>query len=280
MKTMKPPGVIAVRDRFAPLRQELIALLESLDEQDWMRPTTAPGWSVKDVAAHLLGGDVGVLSRERDGFRVAPVAPSTYRELVELVNRLNEEWTVAARRISPRLLCELLALVGPKVDAHFSTLDLDALGGPVSWAGPGPAPVWFDVAREFTERWHHQQQIRDATDRPGLYDPYYFAPVLDTFARALPHHFRDTVAPAGTVVRVEITGDAGGVWFLHRTLDRWTLALNGSLGPPASEVSLAQETAWRLFTHGIDSTHARAHAKIHGDADMIGALFSTLAIVG
>jgi len=133
---MKLPAAITVRDRFAPLRQELIAVLEGLNEQDWMRPTAAPAWSVKDVAAHLLGGDIGILSRERDGFRFAPVDPSTYRELVELVNQLNDEWTVAARRISPRLLCELLTLVGPKVEAYFSTLDLDALGGPVSWAGP------------------------------------------------------------------------------------------------------------------------------------------------
>jgi uncharacterized protein (TIGR03083 family) len=277
---MKQPAVIAVRDRFAPLRRELIALLNGLSEQDWMSPTAAPGWSVKDLAAHLLGGDIGILSRERDAFCSTPVEPSTYRELVALVNRLNEEWTVAARRISPRLLCELLSLIGSKVEAHFSTLDLDALGGPVSWAGSDPAPVWFDIAREYTERWHHQQQIRDATGRPALYDPYYFAPVLDTFVRALPHHFRDTFAPVGTVVRVEITGDAGGVWFLHRTNDTWTLALDGGSERPASEVALTQDIAWRLFTNGMDRTSARAQAEIRGDSNIIGPLFTTLAIIG
>jgi len=81
-------------------------------------------------------------------------------------------------------------------------------------------------------------------------------------------------------VRVEIAGDAGGVWFLHRTNDRWTLALEGSLETPASEVTLAQDTAWRLFTHGIDRAHARAQAKIRGDANIIEPLFTTLAIIG
>ena len=75
---------------------------------------------------------------------------------------------LAARRMSPRLLRELLALIGPDVEAYFSSLDLEAIGGPVSWAGPDSSPVWFDIAREFTERWHHQQQIRDATGQPPL----------------------------------------------------------------------------------------------------------------
>jgi len=33
----------------------------------------------------------------------------------------------------------------------------------VSWAGPEPAPVWLDAARDFSEYWTHQQQICDAT---------------------------------------------------------------------------------------------------------------------
>jgi hypothetical protein len=50
-------------------------------------------------------------------------------------------------------------------------LDLDALGEPVSWAGPDPAPLWLDCARDFTEYWVHQQQIRDATGRPDTGGP-------------------------------------------------------------------------------------------------------------
>lgn len=161
-------------------------------------------------------GDIGILSRSRDFFRASGPSFGAYSELVDLVNRLNEEWVVAARRMSPRLLRELLAFTGPKADTYFSSLDLKAMGGPVSWAGPKPAPVWFDIAREFTERWHHQQQIRDATGHAPLYDPYFLSPVLDTFVRALPHNFRLTTAPAGSAVRFEISGEAGVVWFLYK----------------------------------------------------------------
>ena len=276
---MKHPSVIHVVDRFAPLRAKLMEVLTDLSEDDWSRPTAAPQWSVKDVASHLLGDDIGLLSRWRDWHRPGERPIHDYRELVELVDRLNAEWVVAARRMSPRVLCEFLAFTGPQVEAYFSSLDLDATGGPVQWAGPDPAPVWFDVAREFTERWHHQQQIRDATGRPPLYDRHFLAPVLDTFVRALPRRFHQTAAPEGTVVKFEIAGEAGGVWFVQKAGSEWELALEAE-AQPAAEVVLPQDTAWRMFTKGIGGEQARALAAIRGDADLALAAFSTIAIIG
>jgi uncharacterized protein (TIGR03083 family) len=276
---MKCPAEIVVVDRFAPLRTQLLALLAALGEDDWVRPTAAPRWSVKDVTAHLLGGDIGILSRGRDFFSPPGPKGGTYSDLVDLVNHLNEQWVVAARRMSPRLLRELLALIGREVEAYFSSLDLEAIGGPVSWAGPDPAPVWFDIAREFTERWHHQQQIRDATSQPPLYDPYFLSPVLDTFVRALPHSFRHAAAPEGTVVRLEISGDAGGSWFLIRTARTWELTLESET-EPATHVTLPQDSAWRMFTKGIDPETAQASALVRGDVALASSIFRTVSVIG
>ena len=52
-------------------------------------------------------------------------------------------------------------------------------------------PNWFHLAREFTERWHHQQQIRLATERDGIMTRELYHPVLECFMRALPFAFRD-----------------------------------------------------------------------------------------
>jgi uncharacterized protein (TIGR03083 family) len=257
----------------------LLELLADLSEEDWARPTAAPNWSVKDIAAHLLGGDVWILAGKRDGFHPSGAETGDYGQLIELVNRSNAEWVLAARRMSPRLLREFLAFTGPEVEACFASLDPMAMGGPVSWAGPEPAPVWFDLAREFTERWHHQQQIRDATGRPPLYNPYFLAPVLDTFVRALPHNFRHATAPARTVVRFEISGEAGGVWFLHKVDHAWAFGAEPS-ADPVTDVILPQDIAWRLFTKGIDREKARAMAVIRGDAGLTSPIFATTAIIG
>ena len=53
-------------------------------------------------------------------------------------------------------------------------------------AGPDPAPVWLDCARDFPEYWVHQQQIRAATGRTGNDDPKVVHAVLDTFLRTEP----------------------------------------------------------------------------------------------
>jgi uncharacterized protein (TIGR03083 family) len=276
---MEHPAEILVADRFPALRRELSDLLADLSGDDWARPTAAPLWSVKDVAAHLLGGDVWILSGKRDGFRPSAKKIEHHDQLIELVNGLNAEWVLAARRMSPRLLREFLAFTGPEVEAWFASLHPMEMGDPVSWAGPEPAPQWFDIAREFTERWHHQQQIRDATGRPPLYDPYFLSPVLDTFVRALPHNSRHTVAPPGTVVRFEISGDAGGVWFLRRDDAHWTLVLKSGTRP-AAEVLLPQDTAWRLFTKGMDRQNARSQTVIRGDAALVAPIFATTSIIG
>ncbi len=62
---MKRPEPILVLELFPELREGLLSLLSSLSPGDWERPTACPLWSVKDVALHLLGGEMGILSRRR-----------------------------------------------------------------------------------------------------------------------------------------------------------------------------------------------------------------------
>jgi hypothetical protein len=142
-----------------------------------------------------------------------------------ILNRLNADWTAATRRLSPRVLIRLLEVSGEEVADLFEGTDPFAPATfPVAWAGEGRSPMWSDVAREYTERWHHQRQIADAVGRPtpidgrGLYHP-----ALDTFLRALPFTYRDVDAPRGTTARVRITGAAGGDWVVCRAAGGWTL---------------------------------------------------------
>lgn len=261
---MEQPRPIIVIDLFPEILDELLDLLSGLSAEQWDRPTSCALWSVKDVALHLLGGDIGILSRERDAFRLSDEPIKDWDELVTLINNLNDVWVRATRRISPRLLCDLLDFTGAQVCAYFRSLDPYATGGPVNWAGPEPAPVWLDLAREYTERWHHQQQIRDAVDRPGLKQPRYLAPVLATFVRALPHTYREVDAEDGTLIALTLSGDSGGTWFLLREQGQWQLYLK-SIQKPHAEIVLPQDVAWRLFTKGIGRDEAQAKAALTGD---------------
>jgi uncharacterized protein (TIGR03083 family) len=272
--------VVVVTHLFPPERASLIELLSSLADEQWQAPTVCPGWSVKDVALHLLGDDIGLLSRGRDGVAPADPAgePAGWQELVAFLDRLNQTWVEATRRISPRLLCELLAFTGEATWRYLAGLDPLAMHGHVSWVGPDPVPNWLDVAREYTERWVHQQQIRDAVGVPGLEEPTFLAPVLATFVHALPRAFAGAPAPAGTTVEVAVGGAGGGSWVLTRTPDGWRVA-RGSAAQPAARVTLDAETAWRLWTKGIGQDAARAAVSISGDRALGRRVLDAVAII-
>jgi uncharacterized protein (TIGR03083 family) len=275
---MKSPEPILTVHLFPEIRQQLLSLLEGLTEEDWLRPTAAKKWNVKDVAGHLLGGDVGNLSRRRDKYTPSGKSPGSWPELVAFINELNETWVVAVRRLSPRVLCDLLAHTGPQIEAYFASLDPFTTGTPVSWSGPEPAPMWLDIAREYTERWHHQQQIRDATRRPGLYAPRLFGPVLDAFVRALPNTFRNIAAAEGACVQLSLTGEAGGDWVIQRKADRWELFVGRSSSAGAM-VQIGAEDAWKIFTRGIRGEEARQRAMIEGELELGAKVLEMVSVI-
>jgi uncharacterized protein (TIGR03083 family) len=280
--TLDPLPQIDTLPLYPGERAALLALLSDLSAADWDVPTVCPGWSVKDVALHLLGDDIGRLSWGRDGYVnpafAAGLDIGTLPGLVAAIDRQNAVWVTGTRRMSPRLLIELLQLTGELTEAYFTGLDMTALGMPVDWAGPDPAPVWLDVAREYTERWVHQQHIRDAVGRPGLKERRWFAPVLDAFVRGLPRVLRESPSPDGATLRLVITGDAGGEWVALRQNGEWLLGSAPGIETDAT-VKLDEDVAWRLFTKGISKEEARQSARITGDAALAGRALDTVSIL-
>jgi uncharacterized protein (TIGR03083 family) len=262
-RVLRSPQPIYVVDLFPEVLDALLELLTGLSVEEWNRPTVCPGWSVKDVALHLLGVEVGNLSRRRDGHS-GHISLAGWADLVSFVNAWNQGWVQATRRISPRLLIDLLRLTGVQMCEYVGTLDPHAMGGPVSWAGPEPAPVWLDLAREYTERWHHQQHIRDAVGRPGLKEPRYFAPVLAAFAWALPRAFQETDAAEDTSVTLTITGASGGQWSVRHERGDWRF-YEGTLDQVDAQVILDEDVAWRLFTRGLDPIQAQDLVTLVGE---------------
>ena len=260
--------------------EELIGLLRSLAPAEWDVQTIAPSWKVRDVAAHMLDTVLRKLSMVRDSCFVEAVEIRSPQDVVALVNRLNREGVTVYRRLSPRVLIDMMQMACEQSARFHESLDPFARATfAVSWAGESQSLNWFDTARELTERWHHQQQIRLATDRPGIMVPDLYHPVLDCFVRGLPYLYRDVDAPAGTVLLLEITGECGGKWLLARGPAGWGF-VGGSAGAAVSRVTIPEALAWRLFTKGIDRDSAWREIQIDGDQDLGEKVLSLTAIVG
>src|SRR5687767_9501737 len=181
-------------DLFAPLYRELIVLLRGLEPADWERPTVAGAWRVRDVVAHLLDGALRKVSVYRDGHALAPDRQiHSYGDLVGFINDLNAGGVSYSRRLSPRLLTDLLEMTGRWMAELVESLDPHAPAlFSVAWAGESQSENWMDTGREYTEVWHHQMQIRDAVNAPGLLEGRWLYPLLDFSVRALPHAYAAT----------------------------------------------------------------------------------------
>jgi uncharacterized protein (TIGR03083 family) len=277
---LTPVPPVFLVDLFPGLHAQLMSLLRGLRPDDWDRPTACALWSVKDIVAHLLDSALRRLSYGRDRMEPASDQPiATYTELVAYLNRLNAQWVAAARRLSPGVLMDMLDLTGDQLHAYFRTLDPHAPARfGVAWAGEETSRNWFDIGREYTERWLHQQQIREAVGAPPLTARKWLHPTLDIFVRALPFTYREVQSEVGRSLRVEIQGDAGGVWTLMRAAEGWRL-FAGSDHSPSANVSLSQEAAWKLFSKGLSSEQARRSVSIDGDLRLGQPMLEALAIM-
>lgn len=267
---MQPTKPIYTIELFPTLHGYLIELLQSLTSEDWQRLTSCKGWSVKDIASHLLDGHLRRIAIYRDHyFPSTTLAINSYQTLVGYLNQLNQDWVIATRRLSPAQLIEWLEQAGPQVYQLFK--ELPPFGQAihsVAWAGEQTSFNWFHIAREYTELWHHQQQIRLAlTQTEPLMRAELHYPLVDTFIRALPHTYQDIPAPISTLVKFTIT-ELSGAWYLYRVKGGWQLVTGVDELAANTEVKIDGQIAWRLFTKGLSASEVSPYIAIKGDQSL------------
>jgi len=277
MNTPKQIDVVAL---MPALDQMLFEVLEKLSAEDWDKQTIAPKWKVKDVAVHLLDGNLRALSMLRDQYYgEKPDQVNSYEDLIDFLNRLNADWIKATKRLSPQVIidllkssgkeyCDFLASLNPNEQATFS----------VAWAGENESKNWFHIAREYTEKWHHQQQIRLAVgEEQALLKEQWYLPYLDTSVRALPHHYKDLEGNRGDLIQFTFVGETDKIWYLHYA-DQWEL-FTSTNQLPSCEVRIKDKNAWKIFTKGIKREEAINDSEINGNERLGKKIFDMIAVM-
>jgi uncharacterized protein (TIGR03083 family) len=169
-------SISVVLQTYRPERDALVKLLASLSPNDWTQPTECPAYSVRGIAAHVLGDDLSLLSRQRDGavqglvYMAEDLPGADFRMLLDA---FNDQWVTTARFMSPVLLMELLRLTGEWTAGYYESVDPLSLGEPVGLFGANlgsRSPFWQAIAREYLERWIHHSQIRRGLGLGSLAD--------------------------------------------------------------------------------------------------------------
>jgi hypothetical protein len=137
-------------------------LLRSLSPDEWHLPTVSSRRTVKDIASHLLDGSLRRLSMQRDGYRLEDgrSGPRAGEPLVDFLTRLNDEWEAGTRRLSPKVLADLIEWADAQLADLFRSLDPHGPAiFPVAWAGEAQSENWMDVARDYTEKRHPPEEV-------------------------------------------------------------------------------------------------------------------------
>lgn len=262
------------------LQTELMHLFSSLSADDWQQQTIAKQWKVKDVAAHLLDGNIRILSMLRDGY--AGVSPdiSNGQTLIDFLNQLNADWVSAMKRVSPQMLILLHEATGTLYCDYYASLDPFAKAGfAVNWAGEEESLNWMHIAREYTEKWLHQQQIRDAVQQPGrLMEKEFFYPFISTFMMALPYTFRDIHPAEHTTVTITVTGNAGGSWSIQYTNGSWKWTTPDP-SRSAAIITIDPGTSWKLFSKSLKPEEVMDQIQLTGDTGLGMTALSMVSVM-
>jgi len=277
---MKKPEKIDVIALMPELDKMLFKLLDELSPDDWEKQTITPKWKVKDIAAHLLDGNLRTISKLRDNYYgQKPEAINSYVNLIDFLNKLNADWVKATKRLSPKVIIDLLKSSGEEYCNFLTTLNPEEKAEfPVAWAGENESKNWFHIAREYTEKWHHQQQIRFAIgDEKELLEEKWYLPYLDTSVRALPHHYRDVEGDDQDLVKFTFLGKTEKSWFLSYE-NGWELFTSVN-EEPKCEVKIKNEDAWKIFTKGMTREEAIESSEIIGNRGLGEKIFDMIAVM-
>jgi len=253
----------------------IYALARELADAEWDLPSECPGWSVRDLVAHMIGTESSLLG--------AP-APAPLVDLPAFVHNPvgagNEAWVVPRR-----------SLPAAQVVEEFRSVTARRLEEMRAWpeerfAVVGPSPVGQVPYREYMrvrimDCWVHEQDMRVATGRPGHDTGPVARLALDRLASAMSYVVgKQAGAPEGSCVRFAFRGPV---------LERLDVAVRDGRAAVAdaaaevvsAELDLDDETFWRLACGRVSGPAARdaGLVAVSGDVDLAHRVLDAMSFM-
>lgn len=183
-------------------------LCAGLDERDWQRPSTCPGWTIADLVAHTIDLEAMLADDPR------PVHVPNWSALPHIdsdFGRLTEVGVDYRRGRSRQELLTELDDVHARARARVEALGPDAS---IPWLR-GDTPIAQLLSMRTFDIWMHEQDAREALSMGGNLAGPGAANALKYLSAGLPKVWGKGVgAPQGSVLQVTITepGITGEFW--------------------------------------------------------------------
>lgn len=195
--------------------RELDALLVTLDEATWWRPTPFKGWAPFDVVAHLHRTDCAAL--------LAVTAPDEFIAMrtarTGQINAVTQQREHVQTRDPQVLLSGWRATLASLTDAlHAGGAQSGEKGARYPWYGPDMGARSFASARQM-EVWAHGQDVYDLLRRPRA-PTDRLRNIAEMGVRTYGWTFANRqLAPPGPAPTVRLTAPSGALWGWHEDND-------------------------------------------------------------
>lgn len=271
---------IDTRHLFKAIALDIIGLLKSVPPAKWNGKTCYPNWRVKDIIAHMLQTAMYRLSKQRDSYKLdSKGGTPEYTQLSGWIEDANERWVSCYTEVSPEVLLPMFEETELQLAELMEAQDLETPPFyKVAWADESIQFNWMDVAREYTERWHHQMQVREALGLPLLYDKKYFVPLLDILALSLPKWLSAYKPAVPADIVFTLSGELHYTIVLQRQAEGWTLTARGA-NRIAGHLQLSAEVFWKLLMRSISPEQAKADIQLEGDSKILDYFLNARAVM-
>jgi uncharacterized protein (TIGR03083 family) len=238
-----------------------LALVETLEPDDWHKPTLCTAWRVRDILAHQAGGYASG-SGYREMFRQYVMLPKKGQLPEDVINERQvrqraghspAEMIAELRQVGPPAIekwAYQFRLIKPVVIPH-------AVGGLMSVRHL----MWIIHSRD---TWKHRLDICRATSREFHQTREHDGRIVALVMRDLGHSLRNKLG--GQAVVFDLTGVAGGVW---------------QVGPGEAAATIRMDALdFNIFASGrFCYDEGRARAGLSGDTTLAElALKNTLVL--
>lgn len=249
----------------------LAELLSPLSEDEWLTPSPCPGWTVKDLAAHVIGTELTLEGQPSPELTEEVRAQEHVRNDI---GAINEAWVDSFRtKPGTEVLAALREVAGRRAQAlaAMSQEEFDA----DSWTPAGPGSYGRFMQIRVYDCWIHEQDMRMALGRPGHLSGPQAEQSLDEVARALGFIVgKKAGAPQGSAVEIELTGPTTRRLFV--SVDGRAAVVDSLPGEPTAKVTMPFDLFIPIASGRVPADPAAAGVVLSGDADLAARVVASL----
>jgi len=261
------------KSAYAEVFSNVHAMAVELDDQRALMATGCPGWSVRDLVAHIVDLESLLIGRPRsdhvipDGLPYIRNAPGKFMEI-----------GVDARRGVPLddLLVEYRDVTGQRL-AHLEDLQ-DSQLDEMRQGFFSQSKVRSFLAIRIFDLWAHEQDLRRALGQPGGFDGIPAAHSRERMMMGAGNVIQERLSPAaGTTAVFDITGPGGAVR---------SIVFDGEQGRAGADLPETPNTTLRLDLNTLtvlacgrsDDPLAASRVVVEGDQNLGRRVLEDMAV--